>query len=116
MANCPRRTQRRGLFRPVQIEPIGCCERHGGASGHPLPIGPLPRWYAGLFSTPHALVAATSALRVMPFSGIFVSLVGNPEVVMPHYQARIIKFPVHRNAIAELRAEVEEIKKLLVRA
>jgi len=52
----------------------------------------------------------------MPFSGIFVSLVGNPEVVMPHYQARIIKFPVHRNAIAEFRAEVEEIKKLLVRA
>jgi len=52
----------------------------------------------------------------MPFSGIFVSLVGNPEVVMPHYQARIIKFPVHRDAIAELRAEVEEIKKLLVRA
>jgi len=36
----------------------------------------------------------------MPFSGIFVSLVGNPDVVMPHYQARIIKFPVHRDAIA----------------
>ena len=44
------------------------------------------------------------------------SLVGNPEVVMPPYQGRIIKFPVHCNAIAALRAEVEEIKKLLVRA
>jgi len=47
-----------------------------------------------------------------PFFGVFgdLSAVLRPDVV------QIIKFPVRRNAIAELRAEVEEMKKLLVRA
>ena len=47
-----------------------------------------------------------------PFFGVF----GSPLAVLRYgvCSARILQFPVRRNAIAELRAEVEEIKTLLV--
>jgi len=49
-----------------------------------------------------------------PFFGVF----GSSLAVLRYglCSARILWFPVRRNTIAELRAEVEEIKKLLVGA
>ena len=44
-----------------------------------------------------------------PFAGIFCS----PTVLrqMPHYTARIIKFPERRNEIAKLRSEIQEMSR-----
>jgi len=50
----------------------------------------------------------------MPFSGIFGSLVDDPEVVMPPYQACIINFPRRgANELAELRVEIEQMRPIV---
>ena len=50
---------------------------------------------------------------VMPFSGIFGSPVGDPDL-LPPCQARVISFPRRAiNQLAELRVEVERMRRIV---
>ena len=50
---------------------------------------------------------------VLPFAGIFGSLIGDPNLVPP-CQARVISFPRRAiNELAELRVEIEQMRRTL---